>query len=236
MLSASFTADTLTSDFVSAWNAGANITPIANWTIEGSAQFSPTTSWVTYKLENVAIDTASTANVAVFIWCDDETTNAGDFLYITDVQLEKSAVATEFENRLISQEKTLCQWYLCNPLPGGSNCMGWRNGTQYVEGVVTFPVMRATPILSHALDANSWDGSGSPAGNDLSFYDIITPGYTTISGAGTLAAPYLNAVISNGSLYFYLLASGVLTFSGNAGDLGAFYFGPDVKILLSAEL
>ena len=153
ILSWSFTADTITSDFVSAWNAGANITPLApNWTIEGSAQFSPTTSWATYKLENVAIDTASTANVAVFIWCDDQTNPlAGDFLYITNVQLEKSAVATEFENRPISQEIGLCERY-CQfvgrsvqySAPPFGVCNAAAGKTLVAQHI--FPRMRAKPV------------------------------------------------------------------------------------------
>ena len=96
VLSWSSTADVVTSDVVSAWNAaGSDPTLAANWTYEGTvADFTPTTSWVTYKSEAIAIDTASATNVAVFIWTDDVTMDVADILYITDVQLEKSAVAT----------------------------------------------------------------------------------------------------------------------------------------------
>jgi len=50
-------------------------------------------------------------NVAVFIWCDDMTTTLGDFLYITDVQLEVGALATSFERRPIQVETAMCQRY-----------------------------------------------------------------------------------------------------------------------------
>jgi len=175
ILSWSSTADTLTSDFVSAWNAGANITPIANWTIEGSAQFSPTTSWATYKLENVAIDTASTANVAVFIWCDDETNNVGDFLYITDVQLEKSAVATDFENRHFEAELAKCQRYYNkykSPGNGERVRMGFGMATDTKTMGVWFPFpceMRDDPTLGYSAvgDWIIYDGTNLNVCNTL---------------------------------------------------------------------
>jgi hypothetical protein len=47
----------------------------------------------------------------VFIWSDVTDTTLGDFLYITDVQLEPGAVATPFERRSYGQELALCQRY-----------------------------------------------------------------------------------------------------------------------------
>jgi hypothetical protein len=106
------TANTVTSDIISAWGAeGTNPTLIANATYENTpANLSVTTSYATYSL-TANIDTASTTNIIVFIWSDVTDTTAGDFLYVTDVQLEPGSVATPFERRPIGTELALCQRY-----------------------------------------------------------------------------------------------------------------------------
>ena len=119
VLSWSSTADTVTSDVVNAWGgAGTNPTVVANWNLENTpaALTAPTTSWATYKIEGIAIDTASATNIAVFIWTDDVTMDIGDFLHIADVQLEIGSVATAFEFRPYQQELDLCQRYCYVPL------------------------------------------------------------------------------------------------------------------------
>jgi hypothetical protein len=106
------TANTVTSDIISAWGAeGTNPTLIANATYENTpANLSVTTSYATYSL-TASVDTASTTNIIVFIWSDVTDTTAGDFLYVTDVQLEPGSVATPFEQRPIGTELALCQRY-----------------------------------------------------------------------------------------------------------------------------
>jgi hypothetical protein len=106
------TADTVTSDIISAWGAeGTNPTLIANATYENTpANLNVTTSYASYSL-SANIDTASTNNIIVFIWSDVTDTTAGDFLYITDVQLEPGTVATPFERRSYGQELALCERY-----------------------------------------------------------------------------------------------------------------------------
>jgi hypothetical protein len=107
------TADTVTSDIVSSWGAdGTTPTLIANATFENTpADLGVTTSWATYTV-TANVDTASTANLILFIWSDDATNPlAGDFLYITNVQLELGDTATPFEHRSYGQELALCQRY-----------------------------------------------------------------------------------------------------------------------------
>jgi hypothetical protein len=106
------TADTVTSDIISAWNVeGTNPTLIANATYENTpANLGVTTSWQTYSV-SANIDTVNTRNIIVFIWSDVTVTTAGHFLYITDVQLESGPVATPFERRSIGTELALCQRY-----------------------------------------------------------------------------------------------------------------------------
>jgi hypothetical protein len=106
------TADSVTSDIISAWEVeGTNPTLIANATYENTpANLNVTTSWATYTV-SAPIDTASTNNVIVFIWSDVTDTTAGDFLYLAGVQLEAGSVATPFERRPYSTELQLAQRY-----------------------------------------------------------------------------------------------------------------------------
>ena len=143
IVSWSGTADTVTSDIISAWGAeGTNPTLIANATYENTpANLNVTTSFATYSV-TANVDTASTANIIVFIWSDVTDTTAGDFLYITNVQLEVGSVATPFERRPYGQELSLCQRY-CQRLGNGS---GFSNNTTDLQFSVQYIVpMRATP-------------------------------------------------------------------------------------------
>ena len=94
------TSDTVTSDIISAWGDEGT-----NPTLLGSAEYqnepsnlSVTTQWATYKVHTTIA--AGAKNVIVFIWSDVTDTTAGDFLYLTDVQLERG----EFENPRFQNE------------------------------------------------------------------------------------------------------------------------------------
>jgi hypothetical protein len=106
------TADTVTSDIISAWGAeGTNPTLIANATYENTpANLGVTTSFATYSV-TANVDTASTSNIILFIWSDVTTTALGEFLYITNVQLEKGSTATSFDYRPYGTELALTQRY-----------------------------------------------------------------------------------------------------------------------------
>jgi hypothetical protein len=109
----SSTADTVTSDVVSAWEAsGTNPTLAANWTYENTpADLTLTDSYQTFRIEDIDVDTASGANVAVLLYYNDADGTVGDLLYVTDVQLEPGRVATEFEYRPHGTELELCKRY-----------------------------------------------------------------------------------------------------------------------------
>lgn len=123
IISWSGTADSVTSDFISSWNAdGTTPTLIANATFENTpADLGVTTSWATYSV-SASVDTASAKNIIVFIWSDDATNpNASDFLYVTNVKLEVGSAATDFT----PDEKTVnlakCQRYYFRYTADGSN-------------------------------------------------------------------------------------------------------------------
>ena len=133
ILSWNSTADTVTSDVVSAWGAdGVTPTWATNWTAENTPQnLAPSNTWTRYSI-TATLDTASTNNVAVFIWCDDMTTTLGDFLYITDVQLEVGSLATPFERKLMNAVVDECQRYYMKWVVSSNNgriAMGIASGT-----------------------------------------------------------------------------------------------------------
>lgn len=110
------TADSITSDVVSAWeSAGTNPTLAANWTYETTPQnLTLSTSFVKFDEDDGlsgVIDTASTKQFALFIWCDDADATVGDLIYISQVQVEAGLIATSFEHRPYSEEIRLCLRY-----------------------------------------------------------------------------------------------------------------------------
>ena len=108
------TADTVTSDIISAWGAeGTNPTLIADATYENTpANLNLTTSYATYSV-SAAIDTASTQNLILFIWSDVTDTTLGDFLYIAESKLELGSTATAFQyaGGTFAGELAACQRY-----------------------------------------------------------------------------------------------------------------------------
>jgi len=152
ILSWTGTSDTVTRDVVSAWGAdGVTPTFAANWTAENTPQnLAPSNDWTRYEI-TANLDTASTNNVAVFIWCDDMTTTLGDFLYITDVQLEVGALATPFERRLMNQTLADCQRYYwrftsdLNDRRLPSLCITFGSGTSAQVCVFNPVTMRGLP-------------------------------------------------------------------------------------------
>jgi hypothetical protein len=100
------------------------------------------------------VDTASTSNIIVFIWSDVTDTTAGDFLYITNIQLEKGSTATSFDYRPYGTELNLCQRYYYRIT---NTAAGYGPLTQYGIAYnsadaycpVIFPQqLRATPTLN----------------------------------------------------------------------------------------
>jgi len=160
-------ADSPTSDIVSAWNAeGANITPVANWTLENvPADIAIDTDWTKYNINNISIDTAGMTNLALFIWVDDTDAAANDELFIAQVQMNEGSTVLDYCPRQFEEEIALCQRYFCKghnieTAPGTATNVGQK--FNYVTAVAnsactvgcdeTFSVrMRTTPTI-HAYD------------------------------------------------------------------------------------
>ena len=160
------TADSLTDDMISAWGAeGTDPTLATNYTYENTpANLNLTTSYATYTT-TATIDTSGAKNVVVFIWSDVTTTSTGEFLYITDVQLERGPSSTPFERKSISQQLEGCQRYFISY--GGNSDFEWiavgsNISTTLFDGVIHFPTtMRIDPTLAVSAnsDWNLFDGS-----------------------------------------------------------------------------
>tara|TARA_Y100000590_G_scaffold348286_1_gene399237 strand:- start:841 stop:1992 length:1152 start_codon:yes stop_codon:yes gene_type:complete len=169
------TADSPTSDIVSAWGAeDTNPTLATSWTYENTpANLNVTTSWAEYKIENIDIDTASTNNVAVFIWSDVTDTDADDDLYITDVQLTPTTSAVAFDRKPISETQSDCERYYETSMEWG--IVGQYAGQQVKVGVGGTTMGAAT---------------NNCGGNRYNTRKRVTPTVTLYDQNGTSGAVY----------------------------------------------
>jgi hypothetical protein len=181
------TADTVTSDIISAWGAeGTNPTLIANATYENTpANLNLTTSYATYSI-TAPVDTASTQNLILFIWSDVTDTTAGDFLYIAESKLELGSTATAFEyaGGTFQGELAACQRYYYRAGDGTEayaivSSTGWTVNSTTAAAFINLPVrFRAVPtavefsniaiqdtglsliaVTSASFDTNSFSGN-----------------------------------------------------------------------------
>jgi hypothetical protein len=159
------TADTVTSDIISAWGAeGTNPTLIADATYENTpANLNVTTSYATYSV-TANVDTASTKNIIVFIWSDVTTVATGDFLYITDVQLEAGTTASDFEFLPIDVNLARCLRYFYQ-IQGNASAnttlgIGFSNSSTVNQSYLKFPTtMRTTPTITGSSGLQVSDGN-----------------------------------------------------------------------------
>ena len=195
------TADTVTSDIISAWGAeGTNPTLIANATYENSpVNLNVTTSFASYSV-TANVDTASTKNIILFIWSDVTDTTLGDFLYITNVQLEKGSAATSFDYRPYGTELALCQRYFISTRTGSQNGMLLVTGqalltSRIIISGVQFPVvMRDNPtttLYSASADTSGavvlYNAVGSAVGSGFTVNNSNSQGlFNSASGSASL--------------------------------------------------
>jgi len=190
------TADTVTSDIISAWGAeGTNPTLIANATYENTpVNLNLTTSYATYSV-SAAVDTASTQNLILFIWSDVTDTTLGDFLYIAEAKLGLGSTATAFQyaGGTFQGELAACQRYYYAAAAGALQALfnGSNYSTTAMYGNFTFPVvMRVAPTLSATSGAGYYEfarNGAADAFNSLSAYatsttNVILNNTTEISG------------------------------------------------------
>ena len=199
------TADSVTSDIISAWGAeDTNPTLIANATYENTpANLNVTTSWAKYSVSGT-VDTSGAKNIIVFIWSDVTDTTAGDFLYITNVQLELGSTASDFEHKSFGEELVLCQRYYTNVThQQWCGAVYTPNGDTRAQ-VLPIGTMRASPTISPSSYSNhsinlgdkgftvngptaTWNLSVVHAGNNYYAIDTNQNGAVTYASADYVA-------------------------------------------------
>jgi hypothetical protein len=201
VLSWDSTADTVTSDVVSAWeNSGTNPTLVANWTYENVATNLALVAdvFTLYKIENIYIDTASMANLAVFIWVDDTDAAVDDVLYITDVQLNEGAIALPVSVRDFDAERLLCQRFweasysygiapgTVNTAPGLTHMWAQSTQTAWFLGMCTYRVPKRIALTPKLYSyAGTADKITDTLTNDVG--TSVTAGGTDQRGLRTCA-------------------------------------------------
>lgn len=199
------TADTVTSDIISAWGVeGTNPTLIANATYENSpTNLSVTTSFASYSV-TANVDTASTKNIILFIWSDVTDTTLGDFLHITNVQLEKGSTATSFDVRPYGTELALCQRYYYKIYPAAASknfCTTLSVSTTSCRGIIQFPVTLRTPptALEQSGTATDYSILRGGAGTTVTVCSSVPvfQGFATVDSATTSFTVALGLVDSS---------------------------------------
>jgi hypothetical protein len=148
------TPDATTADPISSWgSAGTNPTLAADWSyVNTPAALSVTTSWVEYSVLNQTLS-GSAVNVAVLIWCDDETTTqTTDILRISDVRLVKGATAPALEPvPYVADKLSVDRLFRLFGGLAAFEAVGAGKANSTTSGPVTLtlaPEMRITPTLA----------------------------------------------------------------------------------------
>lgn len=225
VLSWSSTADAITSDVIGTWaGAGTDPTFATNWTKEvAGANKALTTSWQQFKVENVAIDTASTANIAVVIWVDDTTITANDEFYVTQVALSAGATAlTTYPYEEYTEVQNRCRRFLQKCTVDSTNgaqfpAFGIAKSTTQVTYTFFFPcrMRSATPTFSNSTISG------------FNFYVDDSVGAVAITGFTQTFAT------SNGATLTATVAAGLTQYRPALLSSGS---GSDNYLLWSAQL
>jgi hypothetical protein len=133
LLSWDSTADAITADVVNAWGAsGTNPTYVANWTAENTAaDLTISSTWVRHTIGNVAVDTASTANVALFVYYNETDASISDDLFVTGIKINEGATASVYDHRSFNSTFVDCSAFYqksFNPFTRVNQASGNSNG------------------------------------------------------------------------------------------------------------
>jgi hypothetical protein len=202
------TADTVTSDIISAWG-GDGVTPtlIADATFENTpANLSLTTSYATYSV-SAAVDTASTKNIILFIWSDVTDTTLGDFLYIAESKLElgSSATAFQYAGGTIGSELSSCQRYYFRAKHDGAQGdfgvgMAYAGSAAIVQ--IPFPTnMRIRPTAIEQSGTAS-DYGLTLSGSSVSDLTTVPAFYQSSTNAGSITAGIASGLTTGDATFF----------------------------------
>jgi len=209
------TADAPTRDVVNAWNAmNSNPTLVTDWYYAHTPVRFDLTSGVNFKIENILIPADHACNnIAVFIWTDTDVTDNFDALYVTNVQLEESTIATGIEQREFGAELALCQRYFES---------SFRYRVEAVVANVTASdgvVMVATPNGASSFGTSYlWRVSKRTSAYTLRFLNAAGEGewyWYTVAGASVSSAPTVNNKLQSG-FCAYLNGDNTRTFASGS--------------------
>lgn len=185
----SSTADAPTSDIISAWGGeGENPTLISNWTFENTpAALADLTATVQrFEIEDIACDTASTANLGVFIWMDDMTNDAGDIVTISGAKLEPGEVCTNYIDPNYEEELNKALYYFWRQTRNGTGdaiASGHSVSTTISANTLRFPrPMRIAPAFSVS---------------DVSHFTVYVEGAAVDTTGLTATAANANSIVLN---------------------------------------
>ena len=187
------TADTLTDDIISAWNAeGVDPTLATNYTYENTpTNLNLTTTYATYTT-TATIDTSGAKNIVVFIWSDVTATSTGEFLYITDVQLEKGPKHTTFERKTRGKQLAECQRYYYHTFDGVAGAS--ENGFQLQAGASfngNHVAHHVYPVRMHsAPTCLGYNSSGTVNNFTSSVGDVTAVFYSTRANGVSVYASF----------------------------------------------
>jgi hypothetical protein len=195
--------------------AGTNPTLAVNWTYENTpSNLALTTSYQEFKIENVAIDTASAKNVGVFIWTDDTNATVNDIVYLADINLVPGAVATSYMPRAFAQQRVMCGRFLPHWRADGASfniiALGYSDSsTNTFAAVPFFTPARVAVAGAVVIAAGDFRVRASPGGT-------VTPTAITFNQGGVHAC-LVNITLASGST-----AGFALEFFSNTATPGAY--------------
>lgn len=145
------TADSVTSDVVSAWGAaGAEPTWAADWTREGDVvEVTSFADWTEVILPAVEIDSANTKQFALFIWSDDTATTLGDYIAISCARAVAGDTNVPFVPADPTDELLKCSRYLQKCTIGPAKA----NSASNMQVSIFHPLLRTTPASIFASAA-----------------------------------------------------------------------------------
>jgi len=209
------TADSITSDIISAWAAeGTNPTLATNWTVENTATNIAVTAdaFATHSITNISVDTSGMTNLGVFIWVDDTDAAVNDVLNIARVKLEIGSNATEYNPDLYQEELEKCQRF-CYVLSGSSAPdqvgVGQQKTTTTAETHVRFPIsLHKEPSFTVVAVGNLTLTTGAPTAKTVTSASVSDPTKqsclidTQWSGASGAAGDCANLQLNTGHIIF----------------------------------
>ena len=201
------TPDTLTSDVVLVWADTPSLVP--NWTFENTpSNISVSTGFTPVVIEEINIDTANLANLALFIWVPDQVNDT--VLSIKECQMNIGTKVLKFGKRTKSIEQLMARrWYQTTYKEGVEA------GTPTLEGAVLFTThdggvtsfayrdtrftesMRITPSGFPAIRLFGLAGTQDTVSNDL---NTLVANEKTISSGSVIGQPTEKGFLSEFSI------------------------------------